>query len=68
MKGLVDRLAVWKQKLFSSREKQLEEELVRLSRKDVAQRLIELEQEKHPEASRRKHIESAIWRLKKDRS
>jgi hypothetical protein len=67
MKGVFERLASWKQKLFSRREKQLEQELVRLSGKNVAPRLLEHEQEKNPEASRREQLESAIWRLKRDR-
>ena len=54
-------------KVWGSKEAELEQELVRMTRPDVAQRLIEMEEERKPGASRRSHIESAIWRLKKDR-
>ncbi len=64
--GLISWLAACKQRLLKGREDKLEKELIRLTREDVAQRLIQLEQEKNPQASRRSHIESAIWRYKKD--
>ncbi len=58
--------AAWK-KMFGNRETRLENELIRLTRKDVAQRLIALEQRKNPRASRAACIQSALQRLKRDR-
>ncbi|MDZ7759502.1 MAG: hypothetical protein U5L00_04500 [Desulfovermiculus sp.] len=56
----------WK-KIFGGGEARLENELIRLTRKDVAQRLISLEQKKNPQASRKACIESALRHLKRDR-
>jgi hypothetical protein len=64
---LLKRLADWKSRLLSGREARLENELIRLTRPDAARRLIELEQEKNPRASRESCIESALRRLKRDR-
>ena len=58
--------AVWT-KAFRYHELTLEKELIRLTRKDVAQRLIALEQKKNPQASRKACIQSALDRLKRDR-
>ncbi|MBS3779320.1 MAG: hypothetical protein KGY41_02890 [Desulfovermiculus sp.] len=58
--------ATWK-KIFSSSENRLENELIKLTRKDVAQRLIALEERKNPRASRKTCIENALRRLKRDR-
>ncbi len=64
---LVSRIfTLWK-KMFGKREVRLENELIRLTRKDVAQRLIALEQRKNPQASRADCIQSALRRLKRDR-
>jgi len=64
---LLKRLAAWKTKLLGGREARLEQELIRLTRPDAARRLIELEQERNPRASRESCIESALRRLKRDR-
>lgn len=64
---LLKRLADWKSRLLNGREARLENELIRLTRPDAARRLIELEQEKNPRASRESCIESALRRLKRDR-
>lgn len=53
--------------MFRNQETRLENELIRLTRKDVAQRLIALEQRKNPRASRADCIQSAIQRLKRER-
>lgn len=65
--GIWAKLSALRRRLYKSRQDKLEEELVRLSGKNVAQRLLELEQEKNPGASRQEQLESAIWRLKRDR-
>ncbi|MFP4392318.1 MAG: hypothetical protein ACOC43_08675 [Desulfohalobiaceae bacterium] len=65
--GIWVKLSALRRRLYKSRQDKLEEELVRLSGKNVAQRLLELEQEKNPGASRQEQLESAIWRLKRDR-
>jgi hypothetical protein len=58
--------AAWK-KIFGGTESRLENELIKLTRKDVAQRLIALEERKNPRASRKTCIENALRRLKRDR-
>ncbi|MFP4035617.1 MAG: hypothetical protein ACLFT5_08960 [Desulfovermiculus sp.] len=64
---LVSRIFTIWEKMFGKREVRLENELIRLTRKDVAQRLIALEQRKNPQASRADNIQSALRRLKRDR-
>ena len=65
------RLQRWisaaREKIFANQEKRLEDELIRLTRKDVARRLIALEQERKPQAPRTECIRSALQRLKRDR-
>jgi hypothetical protein len=64
---LLSRISTAWKKMFGNRETRLENELIRLTRKDVAQRLIALEQRKNPRASRADCIQSALQRLKRDR-
>jgi len=64
---LLNWLSAGMKKICQGRESKLEKELIRLTRKDVAQRLIELEQEKNPTASRQVCIDNALIHLKRDR-